>query len=30
MVGVSGDESGKTISLYLAMPEEAKIYQQLG
>lgn len=29
MEGVSGDEAGKTISLYFAMPEEAKIDEQL-
>lgn len=27
--GVSGDEAGKTTSIYFAMPEEAKIDQQL-
>lgn len=27
--GVSGDEAGKTTSLYSAMPEAAKIDQQL-
>lgn len=29
MEGMSGDEAGKTTSLYFAMPEEAKIDQQL-